>query len=55
MPSNLFKDIPEGMKILHLNFGNLKRRIEDIKDDDILKNSDIISLNETKIGHSDTY
>ena len=37
MPSNLFHDIPGGVKILHLNIGNLKRKMEDIKDDDILK------------------
>ena len=54
MPSNLFHDIPEGVKTLHLNIGNLKRKTEDIKDDDIFKNSDIISLNETHLGHSDT-
>ena len=34
--------------------GNLKRKIEDIKDDDMFKNSHIISLNETHLGHSDT-
>ena len=27
--------------------------MEDIKDDDIVKNSHIISLNETHLGHSD--
>ena len=54
MPSNLFHDIPGGVKILHLNIGNLKRKMEDIKDDDIFKNSDIISLNETHLGHTDT-
>ena len=54
MASNLFHDIPGGVKILHLNSGNLKRKIEYIKDDDIFKNSDIISLNETHLGHSDT-
>ena len=53
MPSNLFHDIPGGVKILHLNIGNLKRKMEDIKDDDIFKNSDIISLNETHLGHTD--
>ena len=52
MPSNLFHDIPGGVKILHLNIGNLKRKMEDIKDDDILKNSHIISLNETHLGHN---
>ena len=54
MPSNLFHDIPGGVKILHLNIGNLKRKIEDVKDDDIFQNADIISLNETHLGHSDT-
>ena len=51
MPSN-FK-ISRGVKILHLNIGNLKRKMEDIKDDVIVKNSHIISLNETHLGHSD--
>ena len=53
MPSNLFQDIPGGVKILHLNIGNLKRKMEDINDDDIVKNSHIISVNETYLGHSD--
>ena len=42
MPSNLFLDIPGGVKLLHLNIGNLKRKMEDMKDDDIVKNSHII-------------
>ena len=54
MPSNLFNDVPGDIKLLHLNIGNFKRKIEDKKDDDIFKNSDIISLNETHLGHSDT-
>ena len=54
MPSNLFHDILGGVKILHLNIGSLKRKIEDIKDDDIVKTSHIISLNETHLGHRDT-
>ena len=54
MPSNLFHDIPGGVKLLHLNIRNLKRKIEYMKDDDIFENSDIISLNETHLGHSDT-
>ena len=53
MPSNLFQDIPVGLKILHLNIGTLKRKMEDIKDDDSVKNSHIMSLNETHLGHSD--
>ena len=54
MQSNLFKDVSGGVKLLHLNIRNLKRKIEDIEDDDILKDSDIISLNLTHLGHSDT-
>ena len=53
MPSKLLQDIPGGVKILHLNIGNLKMKMEDIKDDDIAKHSHIISLNETHLGHSD--
>ena len=54
MPSNLFHDIQGGVKKLHLNISNLKRKTEDIKGDDMFKHSDIISLNETHLGHSDT-
>ena len=54
MLSNLFNDVPGGVKLLHLNIGNFKRKIEDMKHDDLLKNSDIISFNETHLGHSDT-
>ena len=53
MPSNLLNDVPGGVTIFHLNIGDLKRKIEDIKDGDIFKNPDIISLNETHLGHSD--
>ena len=53
MPSNLFNDVP-GVKLLHINNGNFKRKIEDVKDDGILKKLDIISLNESHLGHSDT-
>ena len=53
MPSNVFTDMPGGVKILHINIGNLKRKMEDIKDDDIVKNSYIISVNETHLGNSD--
>ena len=48
MPSNLFHDVPGGVKFLHINIGNFKRKIEDIKND-IFQNADIISLNETHL------
>ena len=31
MPSNLFNDIPGGVKLLHLNIGHFKRKIKDMK------------------------
>ena len=54
MPSNLFHDAPGGVILLHLNIENFNRKIEDMKNDDIIQNADIISLNETHLGHSDT-
>ena len=43
MPSNLFLDVPGGVKLLHINIGNFKRKIEDMKNDDIFQNADIIA------------
>ena len=51
---NCFHDVPGGVKLLHINIGIFKRKIEDMKNDDIFQNADIISLNETHLGHSDT-
>ena len=54
MPSNLFHNVPGGVKLLHINIGNFKTKIADIKNDDIFQNADIIALNETCLQHSDT-
>ena len=54
MPSNLFHDVPGGVKLLHINIRNFKRKIEDMKNDPIFQNADIISLNKTHLGHSVT-
>ena len=54
MPSYLFHDVPGGVKLLHINVGNFNRKIEDMKNDHMFQNADIISLNETHLGHSDT-
>ena len=54
MPSNLFHNVPGGVKLLHINIGNFKSKIADIKNDDIFQNADIIALNETHLRHSDT-
>ena len=54
MPSNLFQNIPGGVKLLHINIGNFKTKITDIKNDIIFQNADIIALNETHLQLSDT-
>ena len=46
MPSNIFQTIPGGLKLLH--------KIADIKNYTIFQNADIITLNETHLGHTDT-
>ena len=35
MPSNRFYNVPGGVKLLHINIGNFKTKIADIKNDDI--------------------
>ena len=54
MPSYLFHDVPGGVKLLHINIGNFNRKIEDMKNDHMFQDTDIISLNKTHLGHSDT-
>ena len=54
MPSYLFHDVPGGVKLLHINIGNFNSKIEDMKNDHIFQDANIISLNETHLGHSDT-
>ena len=54
MPSNLFHDVSGGVKLLHINIGNFNTKIEDMKNDHMFQDADIISLNETHLGHSDT-
>ena len=53
MAPNLFHDVPGGMKLVHINIKNFNRKIADMKNNDIFQNADIISLNETHLGHSD--
>ena len=53
MPSNLFQNVSGGVKLLHINIGNLKTKTADIKNDDIFHNADIIALNETHLQHTD--
>ena len=49
MPSNLFQNVLGGVKLLHINIGNFKTKIADIKNDDIFQNTDIIALNENPL------
>ena len=49
MSSNLLHNVRGGVKLLHINIGNCKRKIADIKNDDISQNADIIALNETHL------
>ena len=39
---------------MHINIGNFNRKIEDMKNDHMFQDADIISLNKTHLGHSDT-
>ena len=52
--SNLFQTLPGGVKLLHINIGNFKTKIADIKNDDMFQNADVIVLNETQLQYSDT-
>ena len=54
MPSYIFHDVLGGVKLLHINIENFNRKIEDMKNDHIFQDADIISWNETHLGHSDT-
>ena len=48
-PPYLFQIVAGHVNVLHLNIGNMQGRMADIKDDDILKSTDIISINETHL------
>ena len=49
MTSNLFHNVPGGVKLLCINIANVETKIADIKNDDISQNADIIALNETHL------
>ena len=50
MPSYQFHDVPGGVKLLHINIGNFNRKY-----DHMFQDADIIALNKTHLGHSDTF
>ena len=41
------------VKIVHINVGNIYRKIDDIKQDAILQSSNVISMNETHLSRDD--
>ena len=45
--------MPTEVKLVHLNVCNLKKKIEDIRVDDIMKRANILSLNETHLSGDD--
>ena len=54
IPHLLFNTISTDISIIHLNIRGIHRKIPDIQHDDILKLSDIISLNETYLAEYDS-
>ena len=52
--TNAIKYISDYTRRSKINIENLKTKIADIKNDIIFQNVDIIALNETHLGHSDT-
>ena len=53
MPLSLFDLNTDCLKMLHLNIGNIKVRLDDIREDKLIMMADIISFNETHMDTSD--
>ena len=54
IPPHLFQIVIGHVNILHLNIGNMQRKMDNIREDEILKFADRISINETHLSQSDT-
>ena len=54
MPSNIFQTIPGGLKITAHKYWKSPNQISRYQNDTIFQNADIIALNATQLGHSDT-
>ena len=52
-PPHLFQIVTGHLNILYLNIGNMQERMDDIKEDELLKFADVISINETHLSESD--
>ena len=55
LPTNLFESDPGHIKLLHINIGNIHRKILDMKSDTLVKSSDIICINETHFSKTDPF
>ena len=53
MPLSLFDLHIDSLKLAHVNIGNIKARLDEIRADNLLMMADIISFNETHLGTSD--
>ena len=53
MPLSLFDLHTDCLKMLHLNIGNIKARLDDIREDKLIMMADIISFNETHLDTTD--
>ena len=52
-PLSLFDLHTDCLKMLHLNIGNIKVRLDDIREDKLIMMADIISFHETHLDTSD--
>ena len=53
LPTHLFQLDPGYIKLLHINIGNIHRKMVDIKCDDLVKSAYIICINETHLLKTD--
>ena len=53
MPLSSFDLHTDSLKLVHVNIGNIKARLDDIQAENFLMMADIISFNETHLGTSD--
>ena len=53
MPLSLFDLHTDSLKLVHVNIGSIKVRLNDIQADNLLMMADVISFNETHLGTSD--
>ena len=55
LPTNLFESDPGHIKLLHINIGNVHRKLFEMKCNNLLKSADIICINETQLLKTDPF